>query len=135
MKHHSLTDYMSDAGIAKRRAWYEATREQRRAANLATKRKTRAGFDPALVALAFSLQSRQCAICRCDLDALPSHAVHADHCHVTGKPRGILCRHCNFIIGHARDSVETLRAAIDYLQFPTLSVSDNSGPKGAVKRQ
>jgi hypothetical protein len=41
---------------------------------------------------------------------------HTDHCHETGEVRGILCCHCNVMLGHARDSVERLRGAIEYLE-------------------
>jgi hypothetical protein len=29
--------------------------------------------------------------------------------------RGLLCRHCNVMLGHAKDSIETLRRGINYL--------------------
>lgn len=38
-----------------------------------------------------------------------------DHCHLTGKFRGWLCANCNFALGLARDSPETLRKLADYL--------------------
>jgi hypothetical protein len=39
-----------------------------------------------------------------------------DHCHSTGVVRGIVCHHCNIGIGHAKDSIKTLRAWISYLE-------------------
>jgi hypothetical protein len=39
-----------------------------------------------------------------------------DHCHKTGVVRGIVCHHCNIGIGHAKDSVETIRSWIAYLE-------------------
>lgn len=39
-----------------------------------------------------------------------------DHCHTTGKIRGILCKHCNHVLGHARDNIETLENSIKYLR-------------------
>jgi len=39
-----------------------------------------------------------------------------DHCHVTGKLRGILCSNCNIGIGNLKDSTELLRKAILYLE-------------------
>lgn len=39
-----------------------------------------------------------------------------DHCHTTGKLRALLCHNCNNMIGAAKDSIELLKAAIDYLQ-------------------
>lgn len=38
-----------------------------------------------------------------------------DHCHATGKVRGILCFNCNSAIGHFSDDVETVRLAVKYL--------------------
>lgn len=39
-----------------------------------------------------------------------------DHSHQTGKVRGILCIQCNIMLGAARDSIQTLSAAIAYLR-------------------
>ena len=39
-----------------------------------------------------------------------------DHCHTTGKVRGLLCQRCNTIIGKANDSVVLLRVAMNYLE-------------------
>ena len=39
-----------------------------------------------------------------------------DHCHTTGKVRGLLCRDCNVGIGTLKDSVELLKKAIEYLE-------------------
>ena len=38
-----------------------------------------------------------------------------DHCHSTGKVRGLLCRKCNTGLGNFHDSPETMLKAIDYL--------------------
>ena len=56
-------------------------------------------------------QGGRCKICGAKKDVL-----HVDHCHTTGKVRGLLCRHCNVGIGQMRDNVEILRSAITYLQ-------------------
>ena len=39
-----------------------------------------------------------------------------DHCHETGKIRGLLCFKCNTGIGALGDSVEGLERALDYLR-------------------
>lgn len=58
-------------------------------------------------------QNNQCAICH----TLPTKkAFAADHDHVTGRIRGLLCHNCNLLIGHARDNANTLHAAIAYLR-------------------
>lgn len=40
---------------------------------------------------------------------------HVDHCHTTGKYRGILCHGCNAGLGLFKDSPAALSAAIQYL--------------------
>ncbi|MFK0112770.1 endonuclease VII domain-containing protein [Streptomyces sp. NPDC091217] len=51
-----------------------------------------------------------CAIC---LDAPP---VHVDHCHKTGRVRGVLCFNCNSAIGKLRDKPDAARRAAAYLE-------------------
>lgn len=57
-------------------------------------------------------QGGLCPICK------KWEAVHVDHDHVTGKVRGILCEPCNGGLGQFRDSVSTIRRAIEYLHDP-----------------
>jgi DNA gyrase inhibitor GyrI len=42
--------------------------------------------------------------------------LDVDHCHSTGKVRGILCNPCNTTLGHAKDNIDILKAAIQYLK-------------------
>lgn len=53
----------------------------------------------------------KCAICLGDIKRF-----HVDHCHSTGKVRGVLCGNCNMALGLFRDSQESLSRAIDYLK-------------------
>lgn len=57
-------------------------------------------------------QNNVCAICKSAPDKI---ALAVDHCHSTGKIRGLLCANCNKILGHAKDNVVILREAINYL--------------------
>jgi hypothetical protein len=41
--------------------------------------------------------------------------LHVDHCHKTGKIRGLLCLHCNVMIGKAEDDPKRLERAAAYL--------------------
>jgi hypothetical protein len=62
----------------------------------------------------FEQQGRCCKICK-GTETM-RNAWHTDHCHVTGKVRGILCSRCNLMLGHAKDSVHILESAIAYLE-------------------
>ena len=59
----------------------------------------------------FKKQGSNCAIC--DGGELK---WATDHCHNTGKIRGILCQSCNKMLGNAKDSKEILTKAIKYLE-------------------
>lgn len=58
-------------------------------------------------------QSGLCAICK---GSLADYSV-IDHCHATGKVRGVLCSRCNSGIGKFKDSPDILSSAIRYLKF------------------
>ncbi len=53
-----------------------------------------------------------CAICG---EAVTCNKIHTDHDHRTGEIRGLLCRGCNYMLGNAKDSSETLIRAARYL--------------------
>ena len=59
-------------------------------------------------------QNGKCAICDVPLENLSESSV--DHCHLTGKIRGILFHKCNSGIGYLKDSVGILQKATDYLK-------------------
>lgn len=42
--------------------------------------------------------------------------LHADHCHITGKFRGWLCRSCNTVLGLLHDSPERIENLLAYLK-------------------
>jgi hypothetical protein len=54
-----------------------------------------------------------CAICKSETPG--SKNWHVDHCHVTGRVRGILCQRCNLLLSNATDNPDTLLAAVAYL--------------------
>jgi hypothetical protein len=56
-------------------------------------------------------QDNRCAICRRNGPA----TLHLDHCHETGRIRGLLCGNCNRGIGLLAHDPEVLRRAADYL--------------------
>lgn len=59
-----------------------------------------------------SNQDNKCAICKVEFSKLPN----IDHCHTTGKVRGILCWQCNTGLGQFKDDPIRLRNAAKYLE-------------------
>lgn len=62
-----------------------------------------------------SEQEGGCAICGTS-DPRGHGRFHVDHNHRTGEVRGLLCTDCNTGIGSMKDSPQTLRRAIKYLE-------------------
>ncbi len=60
-------------------------------------------------------QNNQCLICE-EILKPTSHGRHIDHCHTTGKVRGILCQRCNTGIGKFEENVNLLKKAIAYIE-------------------
>lgn len=60
-------------------------------------------------------QKVKCALCEESLK-LGTKSVHVDHCHETGRVRGILCARCNLGIGKFGDTISGLEKAIAYLK-------------------
>lgn len=58
-----------------------------------------------------SSQNNQCASCEDELVR-----PHLDHCHDTGKIRGILCHHCNVALGFLRDDPRRVRSLLRYIE-------------------
>jgi hypothetical protein len=57
-------------------------------------------------------QRRSCAGCG---TAITEKTARIDHCHTSGKVRGLLCDSCNWALGHAKDSPAILRRLMAYL--------------------
>lgn len=61
-------------------------------------------------------QDNCCAICKTATPTGKWKVFAVDHCHITGKVRGLLCNECNRGMGLLRDSPELLIAAANYLK-------------------
>ena len=59
---------------------------------------------------------KTCPICSDSFTEMNIKSIHLDHNHKNGKVRGILCFRCNAGLGQFRDSIESLKAAIKYLE-------------------
>lgn len=62
-------------------------------------------------------QNKKCKICGSEEYGRKSSNYFAvDHCHKTGKVRGLLCHQCNVGLGKFKDNEEILFKAIKYLK-------------------
>lgn len=64
----------------------------------------------------FLSQDKKCKICQTQNTKILVHGgLYVDHCHESGKVRGLLCRDCNMMLGLCKDKTDILYNAIVYL--------------------
>lgn len=99
--------------------WLNDNPEQRRAADSAYKRRPEVrrrirvrkyGLTVDDLAAMEDAQDGRCLIC-----GRPEETLVIDHCHSTGKVRGLLCGLCNLGLGAFRDRPHVLASAMAYL--------------------
>lgn len=84
------------------------------------KLQIRYGITPEQYTELFVSQGGCCAICGQPESATHNHSnnvqkLAVDHCHTTGKVRGLLCQDCNRGLGRFHDDVHRMQKAIEYL--------------------
>ena len=99
----------------KHRERLNAERNANYAANKHEIRASRRGVTAAEIHAVAAAQGGKCAICEKHLAPWPDPATHIDHCHDTGKVRGLLCRSCNLKEGWVRKYGQRLA---EYLACP-----------------
>lgn len=120
------------------RARREAAPEEVKAYNREKMRKYRKNPDKNLVALQRlyglsveqframeAAQGNRCKMCKRTPEEAGDTRLCVDHCHATGKVRGLLCSPCNKLLGNAQDKIEILQAGIDYLKESLTSAPDS----------
>jgi hypothetical protein len=75
----------------------------------------------------FADQEGRCKGCKRHQSELNGRNLSVDHCHVTGKVRGLLCHNCNAVLGMALDKVSTLERLIGYLNHNAVPADNQSG--------
>ena len=90
-------------------------RECNRKANYERHAKTRYGLTRTQIDEMRENVGYRCEICEREEKTL-TRQLHIDHCHESGKIRGMLCVNCNVALGNAKDSIEILELMIRYLR-------------------
>lgn len=65
-------------------------------------------------------QNGVCAVCKKYETSIFNGQVRnlaVDHCHKTGKVRGLLCLACNQTLGRIKENVETVNNLLTYIKF------------------
>lgn len=87
------------------------------------------GINPTQFLILEQSQGGQCAICQNPQTGRFKRLV-IDHCHRTGRVRGLLCSRCNLAIGSMKDDSELLLRAVRYLTDSAKQSPDNTHNEG-----
>lgn len=112
---------------ARSRAWYAANRDKARASGKVYRARTRVARAANERRRTYGLGDDELAVMvlrsegMCDLCGRPfasSAGTCIDHCHDTGRVRGLLCRRCNTALGTLGDTTASLRRVVAYTEVP-----------------
>lgn len=59
----------------------------------------------------------RCAACGGQDDGTRSGGLVVDHCHTSGRVRGLICHNCNMAVGHLKEDPARAMAVFDYLKL------------------
>lgn len=99
----------SEKGKAKMAAYHAAKAPEKKL----REQLRRYGLSVAVYQDMLAVQGGVCAIC---LRPPVGRRLSVDHCHETGRIRGLLCHNCNVSLGLMGDSPDRLRSAVAYLE-------------------
>jgi hypothetical protein len=104
---------------ARNKAWTEANKERMAVYRQDWQYQSQYGITYADFLSMCEAQGMRCAICGTSLTiegATNNSKAVMDHCHDTGRTRGVLCSKCNRGLGLLNDDPAVLRAAAGYLE-------------------
>jgi hypothetical protein len=111
---HAST-YCKKCQAIKNRSYSQRHPEKRARIEKNSKLKRAYGITLAKYDEMFERQGGVCAICKTDKPDNWHKHFSVDHCHTTGRIRGLLCGQCNVGLGSFKDRPEFLAKAIEYL--------------------
>ena len=103
----------NDCARMKNKKWRENNKEKHRQSRKKSQIKQRYGISQEMFYLILAAQNNRCGICKTLFDSKKRPSI--DHCHETGRVRGILCQKCNTGIGMFLEKEYILSAAAEYL--------------------
>ena len=61
------------------------------------------------------IQNYKCVTCGKEHEETDQEKLRVDHCHTTGKVRGLLCHHCNISLGLLKENIQVLESLKAYV--------------------
>lgn len=120
-----LRDRKTPEGETKRKAQLKAYRDNTKEIPERAEKHKRAtkssgfyvnyGIDIKIYETMLDTQKSKCALCDIHME-LSYRGLVVDHCHTTGRVRGLLCNKCNLGIGHLQDDTSIIEKALVYLK-------------------
>ena len=98
------------------KAYYKANKEKINAEGRRSHLKNKYGITVEQYDEMVEVREGKCDICGGTETHHRSGRMNVDHCHTTGKVRGLLCFRCNTFLGATKDSIDILKKAILYLE-------------------
>ncbi len=103
-----------------RQKWAASNPERSHLSQRQRNLKHRFGVDLEWYEEQFKKQNYSCAICETKTNKTAGERqfwnFSVDHCHESGKIRGILCNNCNRALGLFQDNPELLKKAVNYVE-------------------
>ncbi len=101
---------------ATKKAWKDRNPSKHHDSTRASWLKSKYGITPEDYDQMLVKQHGCCGICGVDAPSRGNKYFAVDHCHKTGRVRGLLCNECNRGMGLLRDSSDLCRKAAEYLE-------------------
>lgn len=108
--------YCISCGIAaKMKKYYEEGGKEQQKKRAFKSLMNKYGITPEIYEQERIKQNYSCKLCGIHENSEKHNRLHVDHCHTTGKYRGLLCGPCNRALGLLKDNIQTIQNAIKYL--------------------
>lgn len=112
------SSYCKPCASERSAAWKRKNKDRAKNTNLQLKYKISLEEYKAV----YSEQKGLCAICGISESIAPRKTLFVDHCHISGRVRGLLCHHCNTGLGYFMDDTQKLKKAQWYLERLILEI-------------
>jgi len=100
---------------ANNKKWREENKEQDALAMLKARLKRKYNLSIEEYETLIESQNNSCKVCGTHAKNNLKGKLYIDHCHTTGKVRGLLCMKCNSALGLLNDDKELIQNLLDYL--------------------